>query len=117
MNNSFIHEYPKWMLQILNNTYEIEKKLRLHGDNGNSQRNLEKIKEAFAEVGLFFEDPIGQSFKETRTDLEATIAGTSTENLVVVEVIKPVIRRGDNTFSKVIQKGIVIVEGKEGGNV
>ena len=65
---------------------------------------------------------MGQPFKETRTDLEATISGSGTDNLVVVEVIKPIIRSliRDNSgemsakdtaqFSQVIQKGIVIVE-------
>jgi hypothetical protein len=55
---------------------------------------------------------MGQIFKETRTDLEATISGSSTEDLHVVEVIKPIIRQGSRQFSRVAQKGIVIVESK-----
>lgn len=107
-------EIPKWVLVILNNLYEVEKKLALHGDAGNATRNIEKMKDMFAEVGLFYEDPMGQEFRETRTDLDATISGSGTENLVVVEVIKPIIRGGEAAFSKVIQKGIVVVESKEG---
>jgi hypothetical protein len=61
---------------------------------------------------------MGQAFKETRTDLEATIAGTGTENLVVVEVIKPIIRAtlkgGEAGSSKIVQRGIVIVESRKG---
>ena len=60
------------------------------------------------------EDPMGQEFKETRTDLDATISGRGTENLIVVEVIKPIVRVGEAAFSKVVQKGIVVVESKEG---
>ena len=57
---------------------------------------------------------MGQSFSETRTDLEATITGEGTDNLKVVEVIKPIIRVGDKSFSRVVQKGIVIVQSDTG---
>lgn len=100
----------KFPLLLLNNIYEIERKLLLHGDPGNAQRNIEKVKAAFLSEGLFYEDPYGQLFKETRTDLEATISGNGTENLVVVEVIKPIIRMGQQEFSRVVQKGIVVVQ-------
>ena len=110
-----IQEIPKWLLTVMNNLYEIERKLTIHGDTGNAARNVERIKEAFAaEEGLrlFYEDPFGQPFKETRIDLEASISGTSTENLIVAEVIKPIIRCGPSELSRVVQKGIVVVEGR-----
>lgn len=106
-------EIPKWILTTLNNLYDIERKLSLHGDPGNAKRNVERIKETFLTEGLFYEDPQGHSFSETRTDLEASIAGKSTEHLTVTEVIKPIIRYGDSGFSRVVQKGIVVVQGKE----
>jgi hypothetical protein len=107
---------PKWALTLMNNLFEIERKLTLHGDIGNASRNVEKMKEALGKEGLFYEDPIGQQFKETRTDIEATISGSGTENLVVVEVIKPIIRGGDVDFSRVVQKGIVLVQSKDEGD-
>lgn len=100
-------------MTVLNNVFEAESKLKKSGDPGNIQRNLAKIKNAFEEMGLFYEDPIGQPFSETRTDLEGSISGTSTENLVVVEVMKPVIRHGRREFSRVVQKGIVILESNQ----
>lgn len=121
----------KSMLVALNQLYEIEQKLKKHGDTANLQRNVNKMKHAFAEeglpnweaggsqlrIGLAYEDPMGQPFKETRTDLEATISGSGTENLVVVEVIKPTIRAilrdGAGEFSRVVQKGVVIVESRK----
>lgn len=103
-------EAPKWALNLLNNLYEIEKKLSLHGDASNALRNVGKIKEALQDQGLTYEDPMGQRFSETRTDLEATISGTGTDNLVVVEVIKPIVRVEQSGFSRVVQKGIVVVE-------
>lgn len=108
-------EVPKWALTVLNNLYEIERKLAIHGDPGNASRNIEKMKDAFAEQMLFYEDPMGEPFKETRTDLEASISGAETENLVVVEVIKPVIRFGEAAFSRVVQKGIVMVQSEAPG--
>lgn len=123
-----IPKISKSSLAILNQLYELEQKLKKHGDPANLSRNVNKMKDVLAEegvptwdggggqlrIGLTYEDPMGQPFKETRTDLEATISGPGTENLVVVEVIKPIIRTilGDG-LSKVVQKGIVIVESRK----
>lgn len=103
-------EIPKWVQQLLNNLYEVENKLRRGGDPGNAIRNVTKMKEAIATEGVFYEDPFGQPFDETRTDLEVTISGSETEKLRVVEVIKPIIRIGDSSYSRVVQKGIVVVQ-------
>ncbi len=108
-------ELPKVLLQTLNQLCDIERKLVLHGDNAGILRNVERLKDAFASEQLFYEDPMGQSFSETRADLEASIAGESTENLFVTEVIKPVIRHGDKNYSRVIQKGIVVVRSQDAG--
>lgn len=103
-------ELEKWVQQVLNNLYEVENKLSRAGDPGNALRNVARMKEALASAHVFYEDPFGQSFVETRTDLEATISGAGTENLRVVEVIKPIIRAGDASYSRVVQKGIVVVQ-------
>jgi hypothetical protein len=119
-----ISEAPRWVLQALNNLYDIERKLAGHGDPGNIKRNVERIKDALKDMNqdaskddheqlqFFYEDPMGQAFNETRTDLDASITGVGTENLVVVEVIKPIVRFGNSAFSRVIQKGIVVVQSK-----
>ena len=122
---------PKSVLIVLNQIYQVEKKLTKLPEASDLRRNIDKMKDAFAgdglpvfdgggrpcSIGLTYEDPMGQPFKETRTDLEATIAGSSTENLVVVEVIKPIIRAtlkgGEAGSSKIVQKGIVIVESRK----
>ena len=122
---------PKSVLTVLNQLYEVEQKLKKQDDSASLRRNIDKMKDAFAEEGLpaldagggqccirlAYEDPMGQPFKETRTDLDATIAGAGTANLVVVEVIKPIIRAivkdGVGESSKIIQRGIVIVESRK----
>lgn len=107
-------EIQKFVLQVLKNLCDIERKLSIHGDPGNAKRNVERIKEIFEEEGGFYEDPMGQSFSETRTDLEATITGEGSDNLKVVEVIKPIVRVGNRNSSRVVQKGIVIVQSETG---
>ena len=108
-------EIPKWVLALANNVYDIERKLARHGDPAGIGRNVEKFKEALEIFPIFYEDPMGQPFKETRTDLEATITGVETTDLVVVEVIKPIIRAGHPEASFVVQKGIVVVQSKATG--
>jgi hypothetical protein len=109
--SSLIIDVPKWVLRTLNNLYDIERKLAVHGDSGNVSRNVAQIKDAFTEgLHLFYEDPSGQAFNETRTDLEASITGVGADNLKVVEVIKPIIRYGEPASSRVVQKGVVIVK-------
>ncbi len=61
-------------------------------------------------LSFFYEDPTGEDFQETRTDLQATISGKGTEDLKVIEVVKPIIRHGRRELSRVVQKGIVVVE-------
>lgn len=114
MHTSGATEIPKFVLQVLNNLCDIDRKLLIHGDSGNVRRNIERIKETIEEIKVFCEDPMGQSFSETRTDLEATISGEGSDNLKVIEVIKPIIRVGDRNFSRVVQKGIVIVQSETG---
>ena len=124
-------QIPKSILTVLNQLYEVEQKLTKRDDPAGLARNIAKIKDALAEeglpafdangdqlrIGLAYEDPTGQRFKETRTDLEVSIAGEGTENLVVVEVIKPIIRAtwkdGVGERAKIVQKGIVIVESRK----
>ena len=117
-------QMPKSILTVLNQLYELDQKLKKHGDPANFSRNVGKMKDAFGEEGLqdagghrirfAYEDPMGHAFKETRIDLEATISGSGTENLVVVEVIKPIIRAIVlDGVSHVVQKGVVIVESRK----
>jgi hypothetical protein len=109
-------EIPKFVISVLNNLCDIDRKLLIHGDPGNVRRNVERIRETIEEVKVFYEDPMGQSFSETRTDLEATITGEGSDNLKVVQVIKPIIRVGNRDVSRVLQKGIVIVQSETGEN-
>lgn len=104
---------PKEYLFIINQIFEMENKVSKLTENNSLNRNLDKIKNIFAEMGLTFENPLGQKFDETRTDCEASITGDSTENLEIVEVLKPIVRLSLNGVSAIAQKGLVIVKERQ----
>jgi len=67
-----------------------------------------------ADCGLIYQNPLGEPYNETRTDLEASIAGSSADNLVITEVIKPIIRlRTNSGATTIVRKGVVVVESKK----
>jgi len=107
-------EQLKPLLSALCQLYELDRKVQKRSGFESLVRNVDKMKSAFEELGYRIEDPDGQNFNETRVDLEASIAGGSTEDLIVTEVIKPIIRyvMRDSTgeYTKVIQRGVVVVE-------
>lgn len=116
MSNSI--SIPKKYIDILDQVFEIEKKLEGLNEHNSISRNVNRIKECFENLtqdsGLIYHNPLGEKFNETRTDLEASIAGNSTNNLVVIEVIKPIIRLcTNNGITTIVRKGVVIVESKK----
>lgn len=108
----------KKILVILNQLYEIERKVSGNDELSKISRNIERIKETLGEnsdgTEIFYEDPIGQKYTETRNDLEAHIVGAITDDLVVIDVIKPIIRIGNKQLglTQVVQRGVVSVESK-----
>lgn len=110
------NEQLKPLLSALCQLYELDRKVQKRSDFESLGRNIEKMKAAFEELGYRIEDPDGQSYNETRVDLEASIAGRSAEDLVVTEVIKPIIRYvmrdSSGEYTKVIQRGVVVVESR-----
>lgn len=95
-------------IRIINQLFELEKKIQRSADVATLQRPVDRIKEALAELGYQSHSPLGESCNETRTDLEMNIVGDNVQDLVVTDVIKPIIyfKEGDKTI--ILQKGIVI---------
>jgi hypothetical protein len=117
-----LNKIPKPLIFILNQIFEIEQKVNKIAEPHSIQRNIDKLKEYFENsidengLGLIYENPINQPYNETRTDCEASIAGNSTENLIITEVIKPIIRiisRKEKNHTSIVQKAIVIVQSKK----
>ena len=114
MNESL--KVPKQYVDLIDQLFEIERKLENIKELNSITRNLNKMKDIFEHIssesnsGFVYHNPLGEPYNETRTDLEASISGNSTENLVVKEVIKPIIRYKQGGASLIVRKGVVIVE-------
>ncbi|PWV55658.1 hypothetical protein [Chitinophaga sp. S165] len=112
----------KAYLDILNQVFEIEKKLSALQESNSIQRNVNKLKEIMENdivaqggddiTGFVYHNPIGEDYNITRTDCEASIAGESTEDLQITEVIKPIIRFRSGGANIIVQKAIVVVKAK-----
>lgn len=111
MNQIEIH---RSLLAVLNQLCDLEQKVSKLEQCEPVRRNIARMKDALEEMHLVYENPMGQAFDETRTDVEAHIAGFGTENLRIVEVMKPIIRYSVAGTSRIIQRGVVVVsEAKE----
>lgn len=99
----------KQIVNIINQVFEIEKKL---GANGSStiQRNLDRIKAELSDMGYDYHNPVHEKWDETRTDCEANVAGALKSKMIITEVIKPVVHQKEAGSKKIIQKAIVVVE-------
>jgi len=108
---------PKHYLFMLNQIFELEQKVAKLQESNSLQRNIDRLKNYFEiEIaegqGLIYQNPIGEPYDVTRTDCEASIAGTSTENLEIIEVLKPIIYVKFGNSNIIVQKAIVIVQSK-----
>lgn len=109
--------------ELLDQLFEIERKLENIEESQSISRNLNKMKDIFktilfssstsSEIGFTYHNPIGEAYNETRLDLKASIAGNSTENLIIKEVIKPIIRYKSGANTLIARKGLVVVESKK----
>ena len=64
--------------------------------------------------GFSYRNPLGEAYNETRTDCDASIAGGSAENLVITEVIKPIVWLSLNGQpSSIVQQAVVVVASQE----
>jgi len=118
-----IFKAPQKILDLINQVFEIEKKAALLKETNSINRNINRIKELIETVlfaqdpmnplGFIYYNPIGEPYNETRTDCDASISGTSTENLEIIEVIKPIIFLKQGGIKHMVQKAIVIAEAKE----
>ncbi|MCW3083134.1 MAG: hypothetical protein JWP12_500 [Bacteroidetes bacterium] len=93
------------IIEIINQLNTLESKLSASDENA---RSFNRIKQALSEMGYSYSSPVNEDYKDTRTDVDATIIGESTKNLVITKVIKPIIIQD----SKIVQRAIVIVESK-----
>jgi vacuolar-type H+-ATPase subunit I/STV1 len=107
--------------KIKNNEQSINAKQQQLNSIEATKRIITKMKDCFYikddisgnEAHYYYKNPIKESYDDTRTDVNAHISGTETDNLIIIEVIKPIIRMEINNQSAVVQKGIVTVANKD----
>ena len=113
---------------LINQVFEIENKVRDIQETNSIQRNIDRLKTFFESEfskdgsGFVYHNPKGENWDESRIDCEVNISGTSTENLEIVDVIRPIIiykyKSIDAVTSQevikhfIVQKAIVIVKSK-----
>jgi hypothetical protein len=105
----------KTYIKMLNQVFEIEKKSQKISEENSISRNLSKIKDIFEDdldenISFILRNPIGDKYDDTRTDLTADISGESLNNLIIIEVIKPIIYIRENGKMQILQRGIVVVQ-------
>ncbi len=93
----------KPIIEIINQLTTLESKVNKSEE---TERSFNRIKHALSEMGYSYSSPIHEEYKDTRTDIEATIVGKTTNKLVITKVIKPIIVQD----SKIVQRAVVIVE-------
>lgn len=97
---------------LINQIFEIEKKTAENELENKIKRNIRRMKSYIEEMGYHFHNPIGEKYDLTRLDCEASVTGTKTTNLVVIEVIKPIIHYRQHGENNIVQRGVVLVEAK-----
>jgi len=115
---------PQTYLDFMNQIFEIEKKSNNISEENSISRNINKLKGLLEDeffkgtslIGLSYHNPLGEDYSDTRTDCEATIAGDGTDNLEIIEVIKPIIFCSyldyDKVLKTIVQPAVVIVKSK-----
>lgn len=119
------YKVPQPVLDLINQVFEIEKKSSQLKEENSIHRNLNKLKDLIENelfnnnginMGLSYHNPYGEAYSDTRTDCEASISGTLTENLEIVEVIKPIIfysfLENQKLIKTIVQKAVVVVSSK-----
>lgn len=99
-------------IKMANLVFELEKKLSATQPSTAILRNIDRMKTVLEEAGLLLLNPLGETYNEARTDLEANITGEAAGKLIVLDVIKPIVYSQQEGRRSLLQKGVVIVGNK-----
>ncbi|WNJ18209.1 hypothetical protein [Pontibacter sp. G13] len=96
------------LIDLANQLHDLGRKISRVEESHSMHRNLRRMLASLQDLGLEIHDPLGESFDETRTDVEASISGVSDKDLKVIEVIKPILRFRMDGVPQIVQRGVVI---------
>jgi len=97
------------MLEIINQIFSIELKSTKE-DLTIFNRNIDRIYHEFEALGFHIINPIGKTYRNEMTDVEANINGDFNGKMKIVKVLKPIVYKKTDGDTTLVQKGIVIVE-------
>ncbi len=97
-------------LTLINQLFDMQRKVERMEQARSLHRNVKRMGDALAEMGFTWHDPTGEPYDETRTDCEASIAGDSSDNLRIVETLKPIVRLTHAGHPQLIQRAVVVVQ-------
>ena len=95
----------KQIIDIINQLSVLEDKI---GRTEDHERCFNRIKQSLLEIGYNYSSPLNEPYRDTRTDIDATIIGESNGSLIITKVIKPIISKD----AQILQRGVVVVEAK-----
>jgi hypothetical protein len=98
------------MLQLINQFFEIQHKLKENGQETNFERNFNRLSNIFDEEGFIIQDPTNETYSDSRTDCEASIVGSISEKMRISKVLKPIIYKRTGDTIQLVQKAVVLVE-------
>lgn len=95
------------LIDIANQLHALEKRAEKDTQSGPAyNRHVQRIRQALTNLGVTYYSPDGEKYTETRTDVEASLLGEASGNLIITQVIKPIVVQAGH----IVQPGIVIVE-------
>lgn len=97
-------------LQIINQLFEMQAKLKEAGTIQQFERNFSRLFSLFEEDGYIIQDPTGEIYSEARTDYEASISGRMGSKMKITRTIKPIVYQQKEGALQLLQKAVVIAE-------
>ncbi|MDB5202137.1 MAG: hypothetical protein JWQ27_1546 [Ferruginibacter sp.] len=97
-------------LQLINQLFEIQGKIAEIGHSSSFERNFNRLFNIFEEEGFIIQDPINESYADSRADCEASIVGASSSKMKITKTLKPAIYQKQNGQIQLVQKAVVLVE-------
>jgi len=103
----------KTICHIINQLHTLQMRCESKMDKDRMRRQFERIYRSFEDLGYFIKNPLGEDYNLMRMDCKASIAGDSSEDLKIVEVIKPIIYFRNKKGNQIIQPSVVIVSSQK----
>ena len=97
-------------LQIINQIFEIQTKLKDLGEARGFERNFTRLFAVLEQDGYIVQDPLNEPYSPSRTDCEASIIGQPSSKMKIAKVLKPIIYQKQQDNLQLVQKAIVMVE-------